>query len=108
MFAKIVGTGIDHQSLGAVGMTNPDKRTELCLYLLGAYSLGVVKTGVSLMGHKLDKRECPCESMITSKKVIHRVLFSGGFPIGNKHPSLWCVFKFIVFTLRRFNRLLLD
>jgi len=70
-------------------MTNPDKRTELCLYLLGAYSLGVVKTGVSLMGHKLDKRECPCESMFTRNKVIHRVAFSGGFPYDDKLPSLW-------------------
>jgi len=64
------------------------------LYLLGAYSLGVVKTGVSLMGHKLDKRECPCESMITSKKVIHRVAFSGGFPYDDKLPSLWWGLKF--------------
>jgi len=90
---------MDHQSLGAVGMTNPDKRTELCLYFLGAYSLGVVKTGVSLMGHKLDKRECPCESMITSKKVIHRVLFSGGFPIGNKHPASGVFLSLLVFPL---------
>jgi len=106
MFAKIVGTGLDHQTLEKVDTTNSDKRSELCLYLLAR--LGVATTGANLMVCNLDKRECPTERLLTRKKVIHRVLFSGGFPIGYKHPSLWCVFKFIVFTLRRFNRLLLD
>jgi len=106
MFAKMIGTGIDHQSLGAVGMTNPDKRTELSLYLLLRF--GVEKTRGVHQNSKLDKRECPCESMITRKKVIHRVLFSGGFPIGNKHPASGVFLNLLVFTLGWFNRLLLD
>ena len=106
MFAKILGTGIDHQSLGAVGMTNPDKRTELSLYLLRVF--GVEKTRGVHQNSKLDKRECPRESVITRKKVIHRVLFSGGFPIGYKHPASGVFLSLLVFTLGRFNRLLLD
>jgi len=43
MFAKILGTGLDHQTLEKVDTTDSDKRSELCLYLLG--NLGVATTG---------------------------------------------------------------
>ena len=36
-------TGLDHQTLEKVDTTNSDKRSELCLYLLG--NLGVATTG---------------------------------------------------------------
>jgi len=43
MFAKILGTGLDHQTLEKVDTTDSDKRSELCLYLLAR--LGVATTG---------------------------------------------------------------
>ena len=79
-------TGLDHQTLEKVDTTDSDKRSELCLYLLAR--LGVAITGANLMVCNLDKRECPTERLLTRKKVIHRVLLSGGFPIGYKHPHL--------------------
>ena len=51
------------------------------------------------MFSNLDKRECPTERLLTRKKVIHRVLFSGGFPIGNKHPASGVFLSLLVFPL---------
>jgi len=38
-----LSTGLDHQTLEKVDTTDSDKRSELCLYLLG--NLGVATTG---------------------------------------------------------------
>jgi len=69
-FAKLLRTGLDHQTLGNVDTTDPDKRTELSLNLLDR--LGVATTGGVNQDSKLDKRECPHFSVFTRVgKVIH-------------------------------------
>ena len=69
-FAKLLRTGLDHQTLDAVDTTKSDKRTELSLNLLDR--LGVATTGGVDKDSKLDKRECPHFSVITRVgKVIH-------------------------------------
>ena len=55
--ATISATGLDHQTLGNVDTTDPDKRTELSLNLLDHF--GVATTGGVNQDSKLDKRECP-------------------------------------------------
>ena len=55
--ANISATGLDHQTLGNVDTTDPDKRTELSLNLLDHF--GVATTGRVHQDSKLDKRECP-------------------------------------------------
>ena len=55
--ANISATGLDHQTLGNVDTTDPDKRTELSLNLLDHF--GVATTGGVNQDSKLDKRECP-------------------------------------------------
>jgi len=68
--ANISATGLDHQTLGNVDTTDPDKRTELSLNLLDR--LGVATTGGVNKDSKLDKRECPHFSVLTRVgKVIH-------------------------------------
>ena len=56
-YANISATGLDHQTLGNVDTTDPDKRTELSLNLLDHF--GVATTGRVHQDSKLDKRECP-------------------------------------------------
>ena len=68
-FAKLLRTGLDHQTLDAVDTTKSDKRTELSLNLLDR--LGVATTGGVDKDSKLDKRECPTDRLFTRKKVIH-------------------------------------
>ena len=55
--ANISATGLDHQTLGNVDTTDPDKRTELSLNLLDHF--GVATTGANDKVCNLDKRECP-------------------------------------------------